>query len=262
MHTFFHHIGLTQNEETIYLYLLEYGSAIASIIAQRLGINRVTVYASLKAMIKKGFVKTYQKNKVTYFEAASPEDLFHAVKERVARQQELEREAEEILPGLKQLQERQTKPVLEVKGELKYYQGLDAVNALINETLDEPKKEQLCFGLNKFHIQHKAGEWKSYTERRVEKGMFVRSIQPNTDAAVEYQSRDQKELRRTLLVPHKKFPADCELNIIGDMIALVVTHGEKPSGMKITHRDMARVLRSLFELAWESAERYEGEARV
>ena len=259
MHTFFSQLGLTKNEEEIYLFLLEYGASIASMVAKRLNINRVTAYASLRSLKKKKLVILFEKNGVTYFEAVTPEEIVHICKERVAAQRTLEQEAEDMLPELRKVQEKQNKPVLEVKGELKYYQGLDAVNTLVNETLEEDEKEQLCFGINKYHVDHSMGEWDEYTQKRVKSGMFVRSIQPDTPDSIEYKSRDKKELRATRLVPHSEFPSHgCELNIIGDTIALFVTHGDKPSGMKIHHKDMARVLRSLFELAWEAAETFEG----
>ncbi|MBT3835383.1 hypothetical protein HOF56_04025 [Candidatus Peribacteria bacterium] len=249
MHTFFAQLGLTKNEEEIYLFLLEYGSSIASIVAKRLNLNRVTAYASLRSLKRKMLVTSFEKNDVTYFEASTPEEIVHVCKKRVTIQENLEREAESLLPELKKIQDKQIKPILEVKGELKYYQGIDAVTALVKETLEEDQPEQLCFGLNKYHVEHSDDDWKTYTKHRVDKGMHVRSIQPDTLEAKEYKQRDNDELRTTILVPHKSFPADCELNIIGDMIALFVTHGDKPAGMKIYHKDMAKVLTSLFELA-------------
>lgn len=260
MHTFFTQLGLTQNEETIYLFLLEYGATIASMVAKRLNLNRVTAYASLRSLKKKLLVTSFEKNGVAYFEAATPEEIVHLCKERVERQAMLEREAESMLPDLRELQARQIKPVLEVKGELKYYQGIGAVTMLVAETLEEDEPEQLCFGLNTYHTDSKDDSWKSYTKQRVANGMHVRSIQPDTPEAKQYQKRDKDELRTTLLVPHKRFPGDCELNIIGDMIALFVTHGDKPAGMKIYHKDMARVLTSLFELASIGAKTFQENA--
>lgn len=261
MHTFFMQLGLTQNEETIYLFLLEYGATIASMVAKRLNLNRVTAYASLRSLKKKMLVTSFEKNGVAYFEAATPEEIVHLCKEKVARQVDLEEEAESMLPELRKLQAKQLKPILEVKGELKYYQGTEAVKMLVEETLEENEPEQLCFGLNTYHTSSKDDAWQLYTQRRVTKGMHVRSIQPDTQEAKEYQKRDKSELRTTLLVPHKKFPADCELNIIGDMIALFVTHGDKPAGMKIYHKDMARVLTSLFELASVGAKTFQDNTR-
>lgn len=256
---FFSRIGLTKNEQDIYLFLLEAGPTIASLIGKRLGIKRVTVYPSLEALKRKELVTTFEKNEVTYFAASSPKEVLQLCKKRVDDERVLEKEAKDMLPFLELIQNKQKKPVFEVKGKIKYYQGLEPVKQLINETLEEGQVEQLCFGLNKYHIQHLQDDWKQYTKRRVHVGMPVRSIQPDIPEAKAYKKRDKSELRQTHLVPHKKYPADCELNIIGDMIALFSTHGDQPTGLKMYNADMARILRSLFELAWEAAEKHDPE---
>jgi sugar-specific transcriptional regulator TrmB len=257
---FFDRLGLTKNEREIYLFLLEHGHTIASIIGKRLGMNRVTAYASLRSLKAKDLISSFQKNKVTYFEAASPEDLISLCQKRVAEEKTMEQEARDMLPQLQSIQTKGHAPILEVKGDMKYYQGLEAVKHLVNETVEEREEEQLCFGLSSLHIKDMEDEWRKYTKKRVDNNMFVRSIQPDIPEAKKYKGRDEAELRKTHLVPHKKFSAECELNICGDMIALFVTHGDKPSGMKIYHRDMAKMLRSLFELAWEKAEEYDKDA--
>jgi len=257
MNEFFAKFGLTKNEREIYLFLLEHGASIASMVGKRLNIKRVTVYASLEALQKKKMVTIHQKNNVTFFEAVSPEFIVDVCKEKVATDIGLQKQAESIFLALKKLENNQAKPIFEVKGKLKYYQGLEAVKGLIYETLEEGPTEQLCFGLNKYHTEHLWDEWKAYTKKRAAIGMNVRSLQPDTNAAKEYKKRDKSELRVTRLVPHKKFPTECELNIIGDMIALFTTHGNEPTGMKIYNKDMAQVLRNLFELAWEKAEEYD-----
>jgi len=139
-------------------------------------------------------------------------------------------------------------------GKITYYEGIEAVGNLIEETLHEPTKEQLCFGLNEYHTKIHSDDWGDYTQERVDKGIFVKSIQPDIPAAIEYAKRDGKELRTTKLVSHKDFPAHCEVNIMGDMVALFTTKGDKPSGMKMYNKYMADTLRSLFHLAWEKTE--------
>ncbi|MBU0577831.1 hypothetical protein KJ742_05210 [Patescibacteria group bacterium] len=255
--TFFYKFGLTNNEKNIYLFLLGNGPVIASVIGKRANIKRVTVYASLDSLAKKGLVISFEKNKVNYFEAVHPEEILSICKEQTEEALNLQNEAKKVLSALKQVEKNRIAPIIEVGGKIKYYQGLDAVKKLIYETLEEGAKEQLCIGLNRYHTQHLWDEWKKYTKRRKSVGMNVRSIQPDTKAARAYKKRDENELRVTRLVPDKKFPTKCELNIIGDMIALFTSHGNEPSGAKIYNKDMAQVLRSLFELAWEKSKEYD-----
>lgn len=255
--TFFQKFGLTINEKNVYLFLLKHGYGIASLIAKRLNIKRVTAYAIIVALEKKELITSFKKNNITYFEAVSPRKLVQICYDSVAKSVELQNEAKSIMPALEKLTRDQIMPIIDIKGKIKYYEGLEAVKNLIDETLTEGPKEQLCFGLNEYHVQHMGNEWKKYTKTRVNLGMKVRSIQPDTREAREYKKRDINELRITKLVPNKKYPTHCELNIIGDMIALFTAYGEEPSGMKIYHKEMAQALRNLFELAWEKAEIYD-----
>lgn len=255
--TFFYKFGLTNNEKNIYLFLLGNGPVIASMIGKRTGIKRVTVYASLDSLAKKSLVISFEKNKVNYFEAVHPEEILSICKEQTEDALSLQKEAQNVLHALRQVEKNKIAPIIEMGGKIKYYQGLDAVKKLIYETLEEGNKEQLCFGLNRYHTEHLWDEWKKYTKRRASVGMNVRSIQPDTKAAKDYKKRDKDELRETHLIPNKKFPAECELNIIGDMIAIFTSHGKEPTGTKIYNKNMAQVLRNLFELAWEKAGEYD-----
>lgn len=256
--TFFQKLGLTGNEKTIYLFLLKHGHVIASIISKRLFIKRVTTYASLMSLERRGLVTSYKKNDVTFFEAVPPKVILNICSEMLAESIALRNEAATIMPTLEKMAEEQKNPIVDIKGKIKYYEGLNAVKNLIDETIETKNTEQLCFGLNNFHVEHMADEWKKYTQKRVSNGIKVRSLQPDTDAAIKYKQRDGSELRITKLVPHDIYPTKCELNIIGDTIALFTAYGEQPAGMKIHNKEMAQALRSLFELAWIAAD-YEGQ---
>lgn len=252
INTFFTKLGLTENEKNIYFFLLEHGAAIASIIGKRINIKRVTVYSALEALSKKDLITNYQKNGVSYFEALSPKMILEMCQKKVKQSIELQEQAEDIVCELEKKVKKQIKPVLEISGKIKYYQGLEAVKILIYETLEEGAVEQLCFGINSYHAEHLWDEWKDYTKKRAVIGMNVRAIQPDSEAARDYKNRDKDELRETRIVPDK-FMSNCELNVIGDMIAMFTTHGNEPTGMKIYNKNMACVIRNLFELAWERA---------
>ncbi|NOS68074.1 MAG: hypothetical protein HOO67_06995 [Candidatus Peribacteraceae bacterium] len=250
-------LGLNENEIKIYLYLLTHGESIASIIAKRLTMKRATVYQVLETLESKELVSSFEKNKVAHFDAVDPEDIVRLCEQRVSQMQRIREKADVLKGEFKKLRERGKMPTLEIRGKIKYYEGMDAVTDLINETLEEKHSEQLCFGLNTYHAELAGDDWGQYTKLRVKKGMHVKSIQPDTEAAIEYKSRDKDELRETLLVPHEKFPGRCEINLIGNMIAIYTTRGQSPMGMKMYNKDMAEALTSLFRLAWERAEFYD-----
>ncbi|OGJ51866.1 hypothetical protein A2335_01840 [Candidatus Peregrinibacteria bacterium RIFOXYB2_FULL_32_7] len=251
-------LGLNENEINVYLYLLTHGESIASVISKRLEMKRVTVYSTLESLEKKEVIASFSKNNVAHFDAVEPDDIEELCQQKVLEMQRLQKKATELRSEFHKMRQRGKMPKLEIRGKIKYYEGLEAVTDLIQETIGENNKEQLCFGLNTYHTELAGDDWSVYTKKRINKGMFVRSIQPDTDAAIDYKSRDAKELRNTRLVPKDKFPGNCEINVIGNMIAMFTTsQGRDAMGMKMYSPDMAQALKSLFDLAWERAEFYD-----
>ena len=252
--TFFDSLGFTEKEVKIYMYLTSHGAQAASVIAKKMEIKRASIYPILKNMVDKWLVIDYEKNAITYFKGIEPEDIALLCEKKERELKRLKKNSTKIQEDLEKLKGGQKQDQFDLAGKITYYEGIEAVSNLIEETLDEPSKEQLCFGLNEYHTTIHSDDWGDYTQERIEKWISVKSIQPDTPAAIEYASRDGKELRKTKLVPHEDFPAHCEINIMWDMVALFTTKWEKPSGMKMYNKHMADTLRSLFNLAWEKTD--------
>ena len=259
--SFLKNLGLSDNEIKVYLYLLTHGESIASVIAKRLDVKRATVYPILESLEKQELISTFEKNGTMHFDAVEPEDIIYVCDQRVNQMKRLKERAEGLHKEFRKLRDQGKMPKLEIRGKIKYYEGLEAVTGLIEETLDEKENEQLCFGLNTYHTELSGTDWGDYTKKRVKKGMKVRSIQPDTKEAIAYKKRDTDELRETRLVPRKDFPGESEINIIGNMIAMFTMRGKSPMGMKMYNKDLAQALRSIFELAWERAEHYDGDTK-
>jgi len=241
--TFFDSLWFSEKEVSIYMYLTSHGAQGASVIAKKMDIKRASIYPILKSMVDKGLVVDYEKNNITYFKGIEPEDIALLCEKKERELKKLKKNSEKIQQDLEKLKDWRKQEHFDLAGKISYYEWIEAVWNLIEETLDEPSKEQLCFGLNEYHTKIHSDDWWEYTQDRVDKGIHVRSIQPDIPAAIEYASRDSKELRETKLIPNSIFPAHCEINVMGDMIALFTTKWEKPSGMKMYNKHMAETLR-------------------
>lgn len=249
---FLQQFGLTEKEASIYLYLTRNGESIVSIISKRTGIQRLTTYSTLESLEKKGFVSRFIKNDVSYYEAEDPEQLVTICQAKIQNLKQMEKEAERVKNMLYKMKEAKASSMKEVRGKIRYYEGMEAVKTLIDETLEEKGSEILCFGINDFHIGSKES-WKQYTAKRVAQGITVKSIQPNTELARAYKNRDKQELRETILVDDIYQGNSCEINIMGDTIAMFSTNKQGPSGTKIVNKDIALALKNLFQLAWDKS---------
>jgi len=250
-------IGLNSNEIKVYLFLVSHGESIASIIAKRLEMKRTAVYAILEVLVEKEMINEFIKNDVKNFDAIEMDDIVAMCNQKAQEMSRLAKRADSLKDEFGKIRKTGHTPTLEVRGKIKYYQGMDAVTDLIDETLNEDSTEQLCFGHNTYYSDMPGNDWGDYIKKRVKKGMFVQSIQPDEEDAIEYQQKDKESLRETRLVPQDEFPDACEINIIGDMIAIFTTQGDQPMGMKMYNKHMATTMRSLFKLAWERSDDYD-----
>jgi len=253
MNEIFEKLKCSETQARLYLLLLELGPTIASLLAKRAGIKRVTVYGALEGLVQRGLVETFNKNNVSYYQASDPEVMSNLLDLQLEEEQHFNQRAHKKIKELKKIQQKSEKDIIEVKGCIRYYQGRDAVKTLIQENLKLPHKTQYCIGLSGYHALQFAGEWKSYIQSRVKMGMKVFSIQADTEEGQEYQGRDKNELRETKLIPPSKMPDHGELNIIGDRIILFTSEENEEMGVKIINKKIARILKKVFELAWEQA---------
>lgn len=254
MYEIFQRLNCSETQSKVYQMLLETGPSIASILAKRAALKRVTVYGALEGLVQKGLVETYKKNNVSYYQAANPEIIANILDMQLEEELRFNKRVHKTIEELKAKQEKHSKHIIEVKNVLRYYEGEEAVKTLIQETLNLPFKKQYCIGLSGYHALKISGEWKSYIKARVKKGMKVLSIQAKTPEGENYQKRDKDELRETRLIPVEKCPKDGELNIIGDHIILYTTEGKETLGVKIVNKKIAQILKKVFELSWEHSE--------
>ena len=251
MHDIFSRLGCSDTQSKLYLMLLENGPSIASMLAKRTRIKRVTVYGALEGLMEKGLVETYQRNKVHYFQAVDPEVIAEKCDQLFQVERSFHKRAQEVVKELKKLQQSCHPHIMDLKGIVQYYEGDEAVKTLIQETLQFPEKMQYCIGLSGYHVLQMEGDWKRYIHSRLKTGMKVKSLQLDSEEAREYQSRDKSELRETRLIQHKKFPQEGELNIIGDKIILYTSEAGEATGVKIRNKKIANILKQLFEIAWD-----------
>ncbi|MDR2541028.1 MAG: hypothetical protein LBD11_04540 [Candidatus Peribacteria bacterium] len=113
----------TEREAKVYLAGLSLGSAPGSTIARHAGEKRVTVYAILKELLKRGIFTSIVRDDVTYFAPISPEQLVRNYEDKCQR-------LKEKLPELMAMTEKMgNKPKVE------FYEGLGGLKQVFDVVL-------------------------------------------------------------------------------------------------------------------------------
>ncbi len=251
-------IGLSENEAKVYLALLDLGNSTAQQIAQKAGVNRATTYVQLESLMKMGLVTSFEKASVrkngaekTFFRAEDPEHLKKIIEKEKSAAEDREKHLEKILPGLASL-------FLEAgeRPRVRFFDGVEGLKTIQDEFLKTHEKEILSItstdDILRMFPKHLTEE---YTPRRVKMGIKSKVIYTSSRGAFLKES-DATMLRESKLVPREQFPVPAEISVSGDIVAISVTK-EKPFGIILESKEIAISMKTIFNLAWEAATKYQ-----
>ena len=230
------HFGLNEKQASIYLALLELGTASAPSISKKSGVKRPTTYVILQELRQKGLLTEMPKKSKTLYTAKSPEILLAARKEQ---NEEIRFTMPEILALYNSKAE---------KPKVRFYQGEREINELYNEIFAEKEiwfvasigaiPENLMKSIHR-HISHAA---KIKTS--------IREIQMDDPVSRGFRKQYESETYHIKTAP-KNFELPSDNAIYGNRIA-IFSYKNELMAVVIESEDVVKTYRSLFEMAWDS----------
>ena len=227
-------LGLTENEITVYLKLLELGPSLAGSISRKTGIHRRTVYDITERLIEKGLVGYILNNNRRYFEASNPEQFKELVKEQ-------ESVVDSILPELMQQYN-----IKQDKKSTSFYRGKRGLKAVFDDQLAQ-KNDLFIIGgsaeaydVLKFYFPH-------YDRERKKKKINAKII-------FNYEAKKLKlklPLATIKYLP-KEMSTPSATNIYGDTVSIILW-GEDPFAIVIRDKAIAQSYKNYFTLLWKSS---------
>ena len=232
-------IGLTKNEITVYLTLLELGTTTTGPLTYKSGLHNSRVYESLNKLIEKGLASFIFKSGRKYFTASDPDILLDIVEEE-------KRAISDLLP---QLQIMKKKIPSEEKAVV--YEGYKGVRYVYDSIIRTLKKgdEILVFGARVADDNFMAKTYfKEYTKRRIAKGIKMKMLF-NFDAKETgkfYSKLPNTEVKYT----PKGMQTPAAIDIYGDNVGTLVLK-KKPIVFLITSPEVAESYRGFFKQLWK-----------
>ena len=151
----------------------------------------------------------------------------------------------EVLPELGSLYNANA-----AKPAIRFYEGLEALKQVFNETLELKKGEEILVYSSAESIHTYLGDVyvKNYLAQRKQKGIIQRAIAEDSLSAQEHLKHDKEELRQTRLVSKEFFPFSNEINIFRNKM-LIISYKDF-FGVVIESAEIAKTQKAIFELAW------------
>lgn len=247
-------IGLAQKEASVYMALVELGTASVQAIAHRAGVVRPTAYVVLEGLAQKGLASkaTGPDAKKMLFRAETPERLERFFEDQ---RRDLERRHEElrrIIPGLRSAFARG-----EEYPRVRLYEGKDGLQALQQEFVLAGRGPIVSLTPeDDMHTLLPREEFARIRLTRLEAGVPSRHIYTTVSSHRYTKEEDAAALRESRYLPPEKLPLKASFAANGPLLS-IVSFRNKIIGVLIEHEDIADSFRAIFEAAWDASEKYQ-----
>lgn len=241
-------VGLNENEAKTYLCLLRFGPQAVSVIAKKVGMNRSSCYTVLEHLMKKGFLEKIIQENNTLFRPVEPNYVLDQLK---TKQYELETKIENLGFALKDFDHLQTG--YGSKPKVIFFQDETGLQNIIENTFtsSEPLR---CYAsldeLSKFLPNYMP----RYYQKRVKKGLYVKSLYPASEKSFLHKKRDKDELRESRLIP-KNFDFHLDIMIYDQKV--IITSLKEKFGVLIESKEIAEAKKKIFDIIWDSFAAYD-----
>jgi predicted transcriptional regulator len=236
-------LGLSEKEANVYLALLEIGRASVKQIAKKSVVNRTTAYEILEALSTRGVVsRSEEKGKVAYI-AESPTRFEVVVRKEEQSLKQKKEHLQEAMPQLFALYN-----AMEDKPGVRFFEGEEGI-AAAREAMSLSSGEYLSLAAyddGALRMAQIAEGQRLKNAKRIH-GRSILAVKPGFHVR-PFETRNWQI--RTLA--YDAFSFTGEINITKERIGAFM-YQTKPFAVLIESREMANLLRVLFETAWAVA---------
>lgn len=245
-------IGLSPSEAKVYIALLELGEATVSEVAKRGGINRTAAYDVISRLIEIGLATKGITEPVQRYQAEPPAKLPLVLEQRVLKATEQAKKSKRLAGELNMLIKSKFK-----KPQVRLFEGNKGIKELYEDTLlsKEPIRafeaaDQLV-GFDPEYINN-------YFVRRAKKKLFIKAIVADSAEGRRLKKLDPDQEREIRLVPPEMLDIKPEVYFYENKVAFFSLN--ERFAVLIESADIAKALKSLYDLAWEKAKEYDERA--
>jgi len=234
--------GLTSNEATVYLGLLQLGASTASEVAKATALNRSTTYVQLTSLIGYGLTSTYKLKKKTFFAAESPKNIERLLDKKISKLQSQKQNIETCIPGLMDVFAKN-----DASPDIRTFEGKGGLTTMRNELLESGVSEYYgAFSFDDLYAIFTVEELMGFSTRRAEKGIVSYTLYNKSGRAAV--TVPPQKLQR---LPKATFPFSADVYVYGDTVSIASTSG-KIFGVTIKNQQIADSIGSLLKLAWKN----------
>lgn len=233
-------LGLSDKEAKIYLAALKLGSATAARIAQAAELNRPITYVILEKLSKMGLVTIFDKDKVQFFSAADPEQLFRMAEEEKNKLEKKVTELKDRLPEFKALFARADRP------RVLLFESSESAGDYFFKRLKNGEK---IYAFTNLDLLARRGGDTTEPTLRLKKNISTHVLYTRSDGPVS-NATNQQELREAKYVSQDEFPFESIITCAPESGVIFLEDPVTTTQVVIENKQLAKSLQAVFMLLW------------
>jgi sugar-specific transcriptional regulator TrmB len=234
---------LNNYETKLYWAALKFEAATLSDLARKARIPRTAAYSHIQSLVDKGFLLIVKIGKRKKYQALSPKQLHHILERKMVTLKEV---TDDMAKRIN---------VPEQKLAISYYSGVEGVQIASDTWLENAKTK---FGKSFENVeaailQHGKKQVAKSINKRLKKkikGRMVVSGHPDSPLLKEVLKKDEKELRKSVIVSPNRYPIKASIGVLDDMVFIFTTE-EDPFAVLIKNQDVADSFDSIHDMVWD-----------
>ena len=247
--------GFTDKEAVVYVALLELGGAFPSRIAEYTGLKRSTIYFVLTALSIRGLINEIEKKNKLFYQIEKPEKILRFAQNKVSESEDSLDHTKALIPEISNLFN-----LLKNNSKVTYYEGVNGWMSMYEDKMSEKKPSEMVGFSKTGDIARMIPEkfLAKYVKRKAEIGMTSRAIVPDTQENRKYfevylKNVPVKFCPKARYIDPIKFSFNGEITAYGDSkVAIMNFNGNQMVGVIIEDKNINQMMRTIFELAWDS----------
>lgn len=231
-------IGLSKNEISVFLKMLQLGESKAGAVIAKVGLQSSATYNAINGLIDKGLVSYIKKGEIKYYKAASPEAISDYLDTK-------KQEYLSVLPELKQFMPGEIESV-------EFYKSTRGIKTLLSEIIKDAKKGDIY----RFFSIEDPAEYKLATDKVYDLQKPIRKERKIiTKGLFAEKTRNLAGVSSINYKKYLDFPLPPNTQILNNKVAIITWKGEEPTGILIRSKSIYETYVRFFEHLWNVAKK-------
>ncbi len=238
---------INDKERRVLESLFKQGQSTVNQISKETLINRTALYHTLELLTKKGLLTCIEKDKISYFEAIEIDQYKKWVE---LKTKSLKESTDKDIERFSSVKKDKTKSLY---ADVKYFEGFESLKNMYIDTIYNNKEKNLYTITDYQKGYTTLGTWlqKEYLPKRVERGIRVQSILPNTAMNPVYIASAKNLLRELCFIDIFK-DIGIEINLYDSKLVIVAFDETHPVGIMIQNDIITNAFREIFNYIWKT----------